>query len=1261
MELTKNLLTELQNRLKVGNRRGVHLNAIPAGSRYKLDLKRLSHIDNDLPNIFINDLLTKQPLNFKISVNNKTPDLDKEQKKVQERMAVIQRSFENLFNQTEAIESEKGINTFGFGFPVLIRRDKLDDKLTVAPILIWSMRIVRLNGNNRWEIQRDEDDPIYINEVLINHLQNDSKIDLEQISSEMLDDGLIDKKELIDILVYIIESINNNKQKDIAHTYTDNIENIVSILDKKHYENVTKKTTDAFIDFGGLFSIFKVQKQSIIKDYENLLNKKKVFLELEEMERQTFQSISSVETDPSQQSILNSLDKTRNILIQGPPGTGKSQSLTAVLINALENHRKTIVVCEKQTALEVLHNVLNNKGLGYQCVLLKDTVKDRKVAVKSVRDRLENPEYQNQDFTYSKQPLEVIINKLKTLIDSINTRHKKLGEELFDKSTWPDTVGKLLSVKKNVDEDYGLDFGSRQFAFNSDELNELLDILQKGQLLYNDYSPFREKAFINHKKLIGDNPYTVEQQIEKDFVEYEESFNGKESQIKQILQKNINNPDLFDPIRTSSFFYKVLALFSSEKKQTLKDYKLLSFLCSKLADKIIADGWSKLPFKKDNNNDIIESTRLLLDSKKVYYSNEKDIFPIEFSWFQYYNNLSEENQLLIDSINQKKNWTKVFLINYLNSALFKAANAELPVNDNDHQQLLGSFKGIEDEQINYIKEYWLAKQIDVVREFEVLNKNLSVENLYNKRSSRKHSRLTLRQIVKFDIELFTTFFPIILTTPDVCSNLFSECNEYFDIVMFDEASQLRLEDNLPALTKGKQIIVAGDEHQMPPSNYFSKIFDGDVDNEDDIEDDGEINIDRDNILLSCESLLDFGNDLSFSKKHLDFHYRSKHPYLIDFSNSAFYNNRLKPLPNKFNYTPINYVQVGGVYESQNNEAEANAIISILENNINRLPNGSYPSIGIATFNISQRDLIKRKIIEMRRKEEYSEFNEKVLELENCGMFVKNLENIQGDERDVIILSTTYGLNSEGKFENRFGPINYKKGYKLLNVIITRAKYKIYVCTSVPEQVFLNYNEHLIAEQSNNRRGVFFAYLAYAKAVSDHDDKLKSAVLDSLMKNADKSSSNDFLNEEIESPFEDVVYSRLVDKFGVEKLTSNFRFAGFTLGIVYDPKKAGLHKVAIECDSSPYHLSKEAYLFDHHKQKILEANGFVFHRVWSTNWWRNPEREEVNLFKFINEVESSKPSQIKSEPNVAGAFTDNLNLNNSSHEYSAPELENEIVG
>ena len=1495
MELTEKLLTELQRRLKIGNRRGVHLNAIPANSRYKFDLNRLSYIDKNLPDNFVKALLSELPLKFRISWKDNVPDLNSLFEEDQAQLVKITKAFENLINQTEAIESEKGINTFGFGFPILARRDKADNKLTVAPILIWSLRIKRTKEFNTWEILRNEEDPIYINEVLINHLQSDSNVEIEQIPSDMLDDGLINKTELIEICSKLIRTVNTTSPEDLEETFKKKLDKISSIGDKAHYEKLPLNSSNSFIDFGGLFSIFEVQKQNIINDYGNLMELEGINIDLDDLEGHTFQPISSVETDPSQQSILHSLEATRNILIQGPPGTGKSQTLTAVLINALENNKKTIVVCEKRTALEVLYNALIEKGLNYHCVLVRDIVKDRKTVVDSVRDRVDTSEYKRYRYNYSKESLDNLITRAKDLIANINKKHQKLDKKLIGNKSWSDVVGDLLAEIKGNTDDSNLNIERNVFIYSTQELNSLLDLAQKGQTLYADFLPIESTSFINSLKLIGDNPYLIEQSINDDFDIYSkqlelikiileanrgeyvewrktelknqiasidsnlkniaakefelsglvstskdefvnyrtielsqqvESLSQHISQIDSIFSNNKNNPDLTNQSKINSFSFKFLSIFSKSKKQTIADhlelhnnfsnledclkgtkdipaldfgdsletkknslntlrseiskvkngfndniqsefnsFKLHSFLntsdsnkcfqpiesaindsinskdfklilqsiqstfknylaevnsvfqilakdlaeskdikqhyifdasfqenktilvevkerieliktefdskiqnefqqisllkanpneieikslpilqekVNALADKIQGDNWTVEKVKFTEFYKFIPDVEILIRNKTEYFKAEKDLFTIEFKWFQFYNGLSETNKAIVNELKPKNNWRKSFLVFYLNSMLVSSANLDLPTNDEEHKELDKTLNGVEKEQLKFIKEFWFSKQIDTTREFEQKNVNLSVENLYNKRSSNRFKRLSLRQIVQYDANLFTNFFPIILTSPDVASNLFKGMNGYFDIVMFDEASQLRLEDNLPAILKGKQIIIAGDEHQMPPSNYFSKVFDGAVEDEEDLEEEKEIVVDKDNILLSCESLLDFGSELNFQRKHLDFHYRSRHPFLIDFSNYAFYNQRLKPLPNNFDYVPIKYVQVNGTFSEHTNEAEAEMVLSIIDKNINRLPNGEYPTVGIATFNITQRNLIKSKILERQKFSKFEEFNTKIQELEEKGMFIKNLENIQGDERDVIILSTTYGIGKDRKFAQRFGPINHSKGYKLLNVIITRAKFKVYCCSSIPEQVFMNYKEYLITEGANNKRAVFYAYLAYCKAVSESNNDLRLSVLTTLAENTTKSAGFDsFKGGDLESPFEEEVYQSLADNLGTEKLIPQLQFAGFRIDIVYDPKIVGVCKIAIECDGAKYHSSREAYLYDSHRQKILENHGFVFHRIWSTNWWRNSSRETTKLVDFIKQIESSSNLNYKDHSNTAFAFTDDI--------------------
>ena len=1496
MEISKKLILELQNRLKVGNRRGVHLNAIPANSRYKFDFSRLAQIDEKLPQNFLKSLLNEQPLKFKISWKDNVPDLNSLMEEEQSQLVRITKSFENLINQTEAIESEKGINTFGFGFPILIRRDNTDNKITVAPILIWSLRIKRTKEFNTWEIIRNEEDPIYLNEVLVNHLKSDSNIELQPALTQTLEDGLITKEELVDFCVKLLGEINTVNSENLHEVLSKKIDNITPIGDKAKYDKLPLNSTNSLIEFGGLFSIFEVQKQNIIDDYESLLTNDQIEVDNLDGFYSSFQPISSIETDPSQQGILNSIQNNRNLLIQGPPGTGKSQTLTALLINALENNKRTIVVCEKRTALEVLHEQLIEKGLSNHCILIRDIVKDRKPVVDSVRDRVDNYSFGIRSNIRSQSEQIKFLEKIKTKINEINSQHKLIDKGLIGSKNWTTIVGEYISSIKNSIDYNEVKFKGIEFNFTENEFDFLVETIQNGEPLFLEYEKIKDLTFLNPDKLVGDNPFKVEQQIQEDFETYRTlkdqihiSLNEVESEfinlrkiefknqldgilkyknqfteIENLISESIksheesyievrsnefntdiekiektlleidaliaNYPDLhviLDQESTSSFSFQITSIFSSTKRKLKKDqselkkafsklhgvilkskyltssqihqnffdaYKQKNILCDQinkiktnildqikndfasyslnevynvngsffldkkrkeisqennlsenskstlynlidqlasiinynnqsfekfaveivgyrdfeiefniketLAENVMrfkellqdvlkisehflknikneinelnflgeneheskissiqklrheiqyldqktkSDNWVKSNARYTTHKEFIRYVTELLISKDAYFTNGHDNFSLEFDWFRYYNALDDKTKKVIDYLKDVSFWKDSFLVSYLNTLLTNSADYALPKNDENIKQLKENFVGFNSHQIGFIHYNWQNKQLKATKAFEINNKNgLTVSNLYLKKQGTRNKRLSLRQIVKYDPILFTTYFPIVLTSPDVASNLFKGMNDFFDIVMFDEASQLKLEDNLPALLKGKQVIIAGDEHQMPPSNYFSKVFDGVIEDEEDDTEDENISIDRNDVLLSCESLLDFAAELNFEKRFLDFHYRSRHPYLIDFSNHAFYNKRLKPLPNNFSYRPIKYVQVDGTFHDHTNNAEADMVISILENNINRLPNGNYPTVGIATFNIAQRNLIKSKILERQKFDKYSKFNNKIQELEENGLFVKNLENIQGDERDVIILSTTYGISKDGKFHQRFGPINHSKGYKLLNVIITRAKYKIYVCSSIPESVFMKYIEYLGTE-GNNKRAVFFAYLAYAKYVSEGNLDGMHHVLNCLSLNTPTSVNLDSaLGENLESPFEEEVYQSLVEHFYTSCIIPQLKIGGFRIDIVYDCGLPNVPKIAIECDGAKYHSSKEAYLYDIHRQKIIESQGFVFHRIWSTNWWKDYKKEEDKLVRFIRSTIESFTSENQNNLHLtADAFNDEI--------------------
>ena len=662
--LNSEIFQAFQNKLKTGNRRGVHLNAIPGNSRYKFDLGRLSEIHKSLPEHFIIELLTQKTLNFKFSIHDKSgepsennPEIIQEEF-INEEEAITDRklspeqlrelaleklslSFENLIFQNEVIQSEKGINSLGFGFPLLIRKD-MDGQITAAPILIWSVTVKALNQLNTWEISRTEDDPIYVNQVLSNHLQSDSGISLQQISEEMLADGKIDKPELQAICQNLLDQLKITQNLDFI---LNNYEAIPLIKNKAFYDNQLIKRGDAIIIKSGVFSLFEVQKQNIINDYELL---KTSFKALEREQKSDFQSITSVETDPSQQAILESLKSQSKILIQGPPGTGKSQTLTAVLLNALENRQKTIVVCEKQTALEVLYNALQKLGLEKYCMMIKDSATDRKLVVNSVRNTIDATDFKKVLQPYSMQSLQSQLGEIIQHKENINGIHNLLNRDLLPNKNRTEIVGKLLSY---TDSEELIDLKDVPISFSAEEFKAIEMVLENGTALYEKFRPFERFSFLNPEKLTQENYHSSLQNLDTTFLNYENQWSEIQRLIAEfkptyeqkrkddfgfnynklttlineteVLTSTLNaNSEEFHPEITNGFFYKLTALFSSSKKKKIATQKKLAEISSMVKEISLNQFFPELNLSDhfwNNKNEIIGYRQKIQETQSDFY------------------------------------------------------------------------------------------------------------------------------------------------------------------------------------------------------------------------------------------------------------------------------------------------------------------------------------------------------------------------------------------------------------------------------------------------------------------------------------------------------------------------------------------------------------------------------------------------------------------------------------------------------------------
>ena len=336
-----------------------------------------------------------------------------------------------------------------------------------------------------------------------------------------------------------------------------------------------------------------------------------MLLDINDMGQHLHQSIFAIETDSSENGILNSTDSTRKLLIQDT-GMSQSQSLNATLVSALINHKKTIVVYEKITALEALHNTLNDLGLGDQCLLINDLEIDRETVVNFVRNRIDNSISKGYEYNHSIESQNNFISRCKSLIDLICNPYETLDENSMENINWSQIVNQLLMRLKNTEEEIQLEL-DRTYEFNPQELDEQLKIVEKGQRLFNEYKAYKEFSFINPKKLTGDNPKTIEQRINDDFQHYskeiedikalEEKFknqyvkqrkkelsdqiNTKEEiqkAIKQVIGMHRQSLDFLNEEKTNGVLYKIQSVFSGEKKNVLKGQKLIRTLFTDLVN-----------------------------------------------------------------------------------------------------------------------------------------------------------------------------------------------------------------------------------------------------------------------------------------------------------------------------------------------------------------------------------------------------------------------------------------------------------------------------------------------------------------------------------------------------------------------------------------------------------------------------------------------------------------------------------------------------
>lgn len=473
--------------------------------------------------------------------------------------------------------------------------------------------------------------------------------------------------------------------------------------------------------------------------------------------------------------------------------------------------------------------------------------------------------------------------------------------------------------------------------------------------------------------------------------------------------------------------------------------------------------------------------------------------------------------------------------------------------------------------------------------------------------------------------------PVWLMTPDVASRVLLPKAGMFDTVIYDEASQMPVEYALPTLFRSKVVVVSGDDKQMPPTSFFSSkvendeaaLFDGEEPEDDasDEERDAYTETWNRREIKDCPDLLHLAR-VALPTRTLQIHYRSAYRELIAFSNASFYGNRLSvPVRHPDDVVrkikPIEVVRSDGLYQNQSNIKEAADVVRYLSE---MWKSPSPPSVGVVTFNRKQADIIEEAIEDRAERDEgfrgaLMRERERTEDGEDMGFFVKNVENVQGDERDVVIFSSTFGRNGQGNFRRNFGVLGQAGGERRLNVAVTRARKKVVLITSMPVD--------LISEMHSHRgpparpRDYLQAYMEYAHTVSDGSADAGRALLGRLV--SDRAVERDAGGTERDG-FSDAVEEFLRTQ-GWQPANANDGGAfGLDFAIV-DPR-TGQYAIGIECDAPRHRILETARAREVWRPSVLRRAVPHVHRVSSHAWMHARDAEGGRLRTAVEKALSA---------------------------------------
>lgn len=1114
-------------------------------------------------------------------------------------------TLKNIYRTSRNAIEETGANALYLTMGTLRWYEtELSEKPRYAPILMLPVDMVYKKGNY---YIRTRDEEIAMNITLVEFLRQNFDIDIPGLNPLPTDEHGVD---VLKIFAIIRELLKNKKRWDVEEEAILGVFSFSKFLMWNDIHNHKETLLEHDI-------VRSLVEQRLVFNPSDVISDLKVT-----DKGLTPDALSlPVPIDSSQMAAVIEAGKGHSFILYGPPGTGKSQTITNLIANALFQGKRVLFVAEKMAALNVVQKRLEKIGLAPFCLEMHSN----KITKRHVLEQLKTA----LSVTHIVRPEE----------------YARIASQLFEQRT---KLIEYMEALHNVTGQDGMSLYDCIVRYASIE-TDALDIDTYDETLKKN---FNIKEFDNYRHLLTDK--------------YQAVFNlvGHPSE-NPLLGLWVEEEDLADVNRLSSSIQEAIGIIENGNKQRTGLSRAVSLKTEILRDcnddifsensSSLYDEWRSIKtkwflprfFAKRNylnklrqfNKLITESDVDVFLSKLIDYQElhgqiittqkaihrfsnlqcAEDALPDEESlkelvakmsnwlnhmghlrdWYQWCAYKKELTEAGLGVVAQKIESIPVS-VDTLCDSFFKAMFKHLANEKMAQSSVLRTFEGtIFDETV--------ARYQDLTDEFQLLSQkelyarlasriphvtdnidNSSEIGLLNRNISNGGRGLSLRGLMDQIPTLLPRLCPCMLMSPMSVAQFLDLSQDKFDLVVFDEASQMPTSEAIGAIARGKSVIVVGDPKQMPPTSFFSSTSVS--------EDEADID-DMESILEDCRTL-------DIPSLQLNWHYRSKHESLIAFSNNEYYEGSLITFPSVDDQcTKVKYNYVEGVYDKggrRSNRKEAEAIVAEIAKRL-EMPDHAANSIGVIAFSVVQQNLIEDLLMDLLdQNRKLREAAEEMYE----PIFVKNLENVQGDERDIIMFSIGYGPDKDGKVSMNFGPLNNTGGERRLNVAVSRARKEMLVYTSLKSSQ--------IDLRRTKARGVegLKHFLEYAE---------QQILVQSSAGRCDSS---------------DTVIAEQIAKALRERghmANTNIGRSNFKVDVaIGNSESEGIYSLGILLDGKGYHSTQTTRDREIVQPSVLKMLDWKIMRVWSVDWMNNPERVISRIEKRLSE-KACNPEPVENKP------------------------------